>query len=112
MDYLKYIETAAGVTAAAPQVTPVVVTKGRITGGWIHFPSGPAGKLHLIARIGGHQILPINAGESYRLDNAVVPFDLSNEILDRPCTVDLITWNESTSYTHALTVCLFIEQPG
>lgn len=112
MDYLKYIETEASVTEAAPLVTPLIITRGRLIGGFVYFPAGPAGKLHLIARIGNHQILPFNTGESYRLDNAVVPFSLNPAILERPCTIELVTWNDSTDYTHALTVCLFVEELG
>jgi len=110
MDFLKYISTPVGKTEAAPLVTTMYLTKGRLTGGFLYFPSGPAGKLHFLARMGAHQLLPFNTGENFRLDNCVVPFSLGIYLLEPPYQIELVTWNDSTEYAHALTVCFNLEE--
>lgn len=81
MDFAKYIETPANTTRADPLITSVPLTRGRLTGGFLYFPSGPAGKLHFLARIAAHQIIPFNTGESLRLNDCVVPFSLGIDLL-------------------------------
>jgi len=108
MDFLKYISTPAGTTEAAPLITTIKLTRGRLTGGFLYFPAGPAGKLHFIARVGIHQIVPFNTGESYRLNDCVVPLDLGITLKTPPYEIDCLTWNDSTEYAHALTVCFFL----
>ena len=107
MDFLQYISTATSYGANNPLVSPIKLTRGRLTGGFVYFPAGPAGVLHFLARIGVHQIIPFNTGENYRLDDCVVPFHLAIDLLEPPYRVDCVTWNDSTSYPHALTVCFF-----
>jgi len=80
--------------------------------GFVFFPSGPAGKLHFIARIGVHQIIPFNTGQSLRLNDCVVPISLGIDLLEPPYIVDCVTWNTSTLYDHALTVCFSLEPKG
>lgn len=109
MDFIKYISTPKNTEQAAPQITNVQLTRGKITGGWINFPSGPAGKLHFLAKIGSHQIAPFNTGENYALDDATVNFSIDVNILEPPYLVNCLTWNESTTYDHVLTVCFFVE---
>jgi len=109
VDYLKAISTAHSTyTEGAPLTTKLQLTMGRLVGGWVWFPSGPAGVLHLKAEIGGHQILPSTPGENYALNNVVVPFNLDYDITTFPLTLDLHTWNDSTVYAHNLAVCIFM----
>ena len=109
MDYLCYISTPKETPADNPKVTTLRLSKGRLSGGWIYFPSGPAGTLHFVARLGIHQILPFNTDKSYRLDDCIVPFHLEIDLFEPPFEIDLITWNTSTLYNHALTACLFVD---
>lgn len=110
MDYVVRIKTAHSTyTHDAPLVTPLHLTRGRLVGGWVHFPPGPAGLLHLRVTRGIHQILPFNNGQDYALDDAVAPL-LVNHLLDQPpFTLNIQTWNESTTIDHTLSVCLFLE---
>lgn len=103
MDFLKYISTPAGQTEGDPLITKLTLTRGRLVGGRVFFPYGPAGVLHFLARIGVHQIFPFNTGENLRLDDCVFPFSLGIDISEPPYVLDLITWNDSTAYAHALT---------
>jgi len=112
VDFVKYISTDKKYTEDIPLVTSVYMTRGRLTGGFLFFPSGPAGKLHFLARIGVHQIIPFNTGENFRLDDCVVPFSLGIDLLEPPFSVDCVTWNDSTLYSHALTVCFFLDPKG
>ena len=112
MDFLFYISTPTENKESNPKVSPLRLTKGRLTGGFLYFPSGPAGTLHFIARVGLHQILPFNPGENYRLNDCVIPFSLGVGLLEPPFIVDCITWNDSTDYPHALTVCFFLAPSG
>ncbi len=109
MDILQYISTPVGKTEADPLLTTVKLTKGRLTGGSLYFPSGPAGKLHFIARIGVHQIIPFNTGQNLRLDDCVFPLSLGIDLLEPPFELICETWNDSTQYAHALTLVLNIE---
>ena len=108
MDFLQYISTPALTLESNPLVTKLRLTHGRLIGGYLHFPYGPAATLHFLARIGNHQILPFNTGQNYRLDDAVMPFTLGIDLTEPPYIIDLITWNDSTSYAHALTMAFSI----
>ena len=109
MDILQYISTPANTTEADPLVTKIKLTRGRLTGGSLYFPKGPAGTLHFLARIGVHQIIPFNTGQNIRLNDCVIPLSLGFDLLEPPYTLDCITWNDSTTYSHALTVLLHID---
>jgi len=112
VDFLVYINTVVGKTEAAPLITPVHLTKGRLVGGFLFFPPGPAGVLHFQARFGLNQILPFTPGESYQLDDCVIPFSLGFDLVEPPFNIDCVTWNESTSWPHVLTVCFFLAPPS
>ena len=109
MDFLTYISTPKTSKAANPKTTKLHLTKGRLVGGFLFYPSGPAGTLHFLARIGLHQILPFNEGQNYRLDDCVIPFSLGIDLAEPPFVVDLVTWNDSNSHAHALSVCFFLD---
>lgn len=109
MDFVKYILTPKNTTEADPLLTRLKLTKGRLTGGFLYFPYGPAGTLHFLARLGIHQILPFNTGENFRLDDAVMHFSLGIDLAEPMFIIDLITWNDSITYDHALTVCFFLD---
>jgi len=109
MDFYKYISTPKNTSADEPLTTTIKLARGKLTGGFVYFPSGPAGLLHFTARVGIHQILPFNTGESYRLDDALATFNLSITLAEPPFLIDCVTWNESTLYDHVLSVCFFLE---
>ncbi len=109
MDILQYISTPKNTAEASPLVTTVKLTKGRLTGGALYFPSGPSGKLHFTARIGVHQIIPFNTGQNFRLDDCVFPFSLGFDLLEPPFELICETWNDSTLYDHVLTLILNID---
>jgi len=109
MDILQYISTPKNTLEVDPLITTIKLTKGRLTGGSLFFPSGPAGKLHFIARIGVHQIIPFNTGQNLRLDDCVVPLSLGFDLIEPPFELDCETWNDSTLYDHVLTLILNIE---
>lgn len=108
MDFSAYISTPKDTSAGSPKITTLHLTRGRLTGGFLFFPPGPAGTLHLQAKIAGHQILPFSPGEDYHLDDCVIPFSLGIDILDQPFFVDCFTWNESTQWPHILNICFFV----
>ena len=109
MDIIHYISTPKNTTEAQPLTTTLKLTRGRLSGGSIYFPSGPAGLLHFIARIGVHQIIPFNTGQSIRLDDCVIQLSLGFDLLEPPFHLTCETWNDSTLYDHALTLALSIE---
>lgn len=78
-------------------------------GGFVYFPYGPSGYLHFLVKIGIHQIYPFNTGENLRLDDAVFPFHLGIDLNEPPFVIDLITWNDSVDYPHALTVSFSLD---
>ena len=109
MDFVYKIDTPANTSADDPKITSVKLTRGRLVGGFIYFPCGPAGLLHFIAKIGVHQIIPFNVGQSYAMDDCVIPIHCGIDLLEPPFEIHLITWNTSTLYTHTLTVGLFLD---
>lgn len=109
MDILQYISTPKNTTEASPLITTIKLTRGRLTGGSLFFPSGPAGKLHFIARVGVHQIIPFNASQNVRLDDCVLPLSLGIDLLEPPFELDCETWNDSTQYPHVLTLVLHLD---
>ena len=104
MDFVRYINTPVGRNASNRLSTSIKLTRGRLTGGSLYFPSGPAGTLHFLARIATHQILPFNPGESLRLDDCIMPFYLGIDLLEPPFEIQCVTWNDSVLYDHVLTV--------
>jgi hypothetical protein len=109
MDISQYISTPANTLETAPLQTTIKLTRGRLTGGSIYFPSGPAGKLHFIARIGVHQIIPFNTSQNIRLDDAILPLSLGIDLLEPPFEIICETWNDSTTYAHVLTLNLHLD---
>jgi len=109
MDYIAYISTPKENKKANPLITPFRVSRGRLTGGFLYFPRGPSGYLHFIARIGVHQILPYNIDQEYRLNGCVVPLHLDIDFFQPPYIIDLVTWNDSDTYDHVLTVGIFLD---
>ena len=109
MDYVVYISTPFGNKEANPLTTSLRLSRGRLCGGFLYFPRGPSGYLHFTAKIGVHQILPFNVGQSYRLNGCVIPFHLDIDFFQQPYILDLVTWNESVSIDHVLTVGIFLD---
>ena len=109
MDFVYKIDTPITATAEDPKITVATLTRGRLVGGFLSFPIGPAGTLHFLARIGIHQIIPFNPGHSYALDNCVVPLHFAIDLPEPPYQVELVTWNTSELYTHTLTVAFFLD---
>jgi len=109
MDILQYISTPKNTLEADPLQTTIKLTRGRLTGGSLYFPSGPAGKLHFLARIGEHQIIPFNTGQNVRLDDCVLPLSIGIDLVEPPYELLCETWNDSTLYAHVLTLVLHLE---
>lgn len=109
MDFIAYINTLTTDTEGSPKTTSIHLTSGRLTGGFLYFPRGPSGYLHFIAKIGTHQIVPYNVGQTYRLNGCVVPLHLDIDFFKPPFVIDCLTWNDSTEHDHVLTVGFFLD---
>jgi len=109
MDYAWKIDTDHSTyTEAEPLVSTLQLTRGRLVGGFLYFPAGPAGKLHLVVLRGLHQILPANQDSNYALNDCVIPFFLDLALDQPPYTLDALTWNKSTTEEHTLTLGLVL----
>jgi len=109
VDFVYKIDTPITASAADPKITVVKLTRGRLVGGFLYFPSGPAGTLHFLIRVGVHQLLPFNVGQSFAVDDCVIPIHCGIDLFEPPFEINLVTWNTSTLYTHTLTVGLFLD---
>ena len=109
MDFVYKIDTPANTSAADPRITIAKLTRGRLVGGFLYFPSGPAGTLGFLLRIGVHQLLPFNVGQSYAMDDCVIPIHCGIDLPEPPFEIEIVTWNTSTLYTHTMTVALFLD---
>lgn len=110
MDFAKYISTPKETPETAPLNTEIKLTRGKIWGGFVYFPYGPAGVLHLQIYKGSEQIAPANRGDSYNLDDAVIPLSLDFDLDEPPYVLTVRTWNTSTTYDHALNIALFLKE--
>jgi hypothetical protein len=110
VDYQVYISTPMNTPLSAPVKTPLELTRGIIRGGWIYFPSGPAGKLHCQIWRADTQIAPANRGASFNLDNVLAPLHLDQALLEPPFEVYVRTWNTSSSSAYGLSLCLFLQE--
>lgn len=109
MDYAWKIDTPHTIyTEAEPLVSTLQLTRGRLVSGFLYFPAGPAGLLHLVVLRGLHQILPVNQGSNYALNDCVVPLFLDLALDQPPFALDALTWNESTDNEHTLTLALVL----
>ena len=109
MDYVSYISTPAAITKEAPLITSLTLSRGRLTGGFLFFPRGPSGYLHFVAKVATHQICPYNIDQDYRLNGCVIPLYLNIDLFEPPFKIDCYTWNDSATYSHALTVGFFLD---
>lgn len=109
MDITQYISTPKNTPSSDPLRTDIKLTKGRLIGGALYFPSGPAGKLHFIALVGIAQVIPFNTGQNIALDDCVIPLSLGFDLNEEPYILTCNTWNESTLYDHALTLVLHLD---
>jgi len=110
MDFTKYISTVHSTyTESSPLISPLKITKGRITGGWIRLPSGSAGTLHIKVFRGVHQVFPSTPDESYNGDDVLYPLYGNHDVFEPPTELTIHTWNLSTTYDHALIFCAFMD---
>lgn len=110
MDFLKCITTAHSTySEGSPLTTSLKLTRGRLCGGWLYFPAGPAGLLHLRGLLGGYQLIPATPGQSYALNDCVVPLHLDHPLSQPPFELRILTWNYSTKYSHTCTLCVFLD---
>jgi len=109
VDYVCHISTPKNTTESTPLITTLTLSRGRLTGGFLYFPRGPSGYLHFTAQVGIHQILPYNIDQSYRLNGCVVPLHLDIDFFAPPFSIDLVTWNDSATYAHVMTVGIFLD---
>ena len=110
MDYLYKVDTAHSTyTRNNPKRTTVKLSRGRITGGFIYFPSGPAGTLNLTVVRAGYQIAPVDPQQSYALDDCVIPISPGYDLDQPPYVLTLLTWNDSTQYSHTLTISFILD---
>jgi len=110
VDYLATITTEHSTyTKAEPKRTTIKMSRGRITAGWVYFPSGPAGLLNLILLRASYQIAPVDPQQSYRLDDAIATLTPGFDLHQPPFQVTALTWNNSTTYNHTLTLSLTLD---
>lgn len=110
MDYIAHIITEHSTyTRANPKRTVLKMSRGRVSGGWIYFPSGPAGTLHLLLLRASHQIAPVDREQSYALDDVIAPLSPAYDLDQPPYQLTAVTWNTSTEHNHALTISLTLD---
>jgi len=96
-------------TEGSPKPTQLQLTKGILTDGVIYFPKGPAGTLHLVVKRALQQLLPANKDKNYALNDCVIPFSLNYPLDQPPYTLEIFTWNDSTTQPHTLTFSINLE---
>jgi hypothetical protein len=104
MDFSFTITTPAGTPADAKLKTVIPICRGKLTEGFLFFPSGPRGTLHISISRGAHQIVPMNADEDYALENVFVPLHMNFNMLIPPYQLEAYTWSPLANYDH---ICVF-----
>jgi len=109
MDYITKIDTPKDTEADNPKETTLHLTAGFLSGGFLYFPSGPAGTLQVSILHGLTPIAPVNQGKYYALDDCVIPLDIKIPLHEPPYIITILTSNSSTIYEHSVTVGLFLD---
>ena len=110
MDYVTTIVTEHSTYSTTdPKRTLIRMTRGRLGAGWIYFPSGPAGNLHMALLRAAYQVAPIDPQQGYALDDAVVTLAPGFDLHQPPYQLTILTWNTSTLYDHTLTISLTLD---
>ena len=94
---------------ATPKRTVIKMSRGRITAGWVYFPSGPAGLLSLVLLRASYQVAPVDPQQAYRLDDAIATLTPGFDLHQPPYQLTALTWNDSTTYDHTLTISLTLD---
>jgi hypothetical protein len=110
MNYAVEISTPMNTPQSLAVKTDLRLTEGFLRGGWIYFPPGPAGLLHVQLFREAIQIVPANRGGSLNLADVLAPIDLHLHLKYPPFLITVFTWNLSSLYDHVLTVYLNLQE--
>lgn len=100
MLYKRQISTAANTTKANAVKTQIRAWAGVITKIQVRFPPGPRGLLHVVIKLGGIQIFPIDILTDVAGEDEPVTSEEFVVMSKGWNNLNIFTWNESTKYSH------------
>jgi len=104
MIYSFDITTPENTAETAPLRTTVKLARGIIHQVDIDFPPGPAGLLRVAIELGAHRLWPSTGNAWFRGDDRLISFPEWFPLLWPPYTLDIVTWNADTEYSHIVIV--------
>jgi hypothetical protein len=102
----------AGTTEDDPAEEVCQLSRGTITGGFIRFPPGPSGLVHLTVYLYEQQIYPLNRGGSYIGDGTDVSLGGRVLLVNPPYAVKLRGWGAEATLDHTVYVEFEVEEPA
>lgn len=109
MIYVFPIIVPANTLASAKQKTILPLSRSKIIGMMVQFPSGQVGLAHLALNVGLHQLFPTNPEASFASSAETVSW-LEDYVLDIGSNqMEAYTWNLDTVYDHTITVRVVCE---
>ena len=107
-DYNFTLTIPADTSPGAPAETELMLTKGVLASGQLHFPAGCHGLVHVVIADGRGQLYPANAGDTYHVDDAIIPL-VGRYMLDTaPYKLFLRGWSPGTRYGHVIQLSLSV----
>lgn len=109
MIYVFPITTPPSTPEASKLKTILTLTRARITGMQVHFPSGHLGLTHIGINRGLHQFFPANPEASFSSSGEAIVWK-EDVLLDTPpYQLEGYTWNLDDTYDHTITVRVQLE---
>lgn len=97
-------------TEGSPETQDIELEKGFIVHVTVRFPPGSGGCLHIALFSGDTRLFPPTVGTYFTGNDERVDFYTEYDVpeIDGEYKVTLRGWNESTSYSHAVIVRIFL----
>jgi hypothetical protein len=104
MIFVSAIKTTHLTTKAAPLVTQLPITKGKITQVMVFFPPGVNALAHIKLLYGLYQLFPGNEQGDFAGGDVLINWVEDVDITADPTVLTAVTWNDDDTYDHTITV--------
>jgi hypothetical protein len=104
MIFVSAIKTTHLTTKAAPLITPIPITKGKITQVMVFFPPGVNALAHIKVLYGLYQLFPGNEQGDFAGGDVLINWVEDVDITADPTMLTAVTWNDDDTYDHTITV--------
>lgn len=104
MDYNFTLDVPRWTLETAPAELTMELVQGMIVGVRVGFPDGCADMVHVVIRVGLHQLWPSNQEGNYAWNDFTYVIQESYELDEVPYELTLVAWNDDQREPHQVTV--------